>query len=478
MNIPCKKTKIVATIGPVSRSSGVIEKFIRRGVNVFRLNFSHGSHDEHAEVIRKIRNISGRLQEHCCILADLQGPKIRTGKTLDGGRVTLKKGASVTVSGRKAACTEKVIYINYPAMYSEMAVGQLLLLNDGTVRLRVTSVHKRDRLLQCRVLNTGSYSSNKGVNLPDTRLNVPSITKKDREDLRFALAQDINFVALSFVRKADDMRGLVRLVNRANKGVECIAKIERPEALENFSDILDACDGIMVARGDLGVETSPYNISIIQKDAIAEANRQGKIVIVATQMLESMVHHPVPTRAETTDVANAILDGTDAVMLSGETAAGEYPVQTIEVMNKIATATEASSYYPRDFVNLNLKERYPPHSLCEAAGWASRDLGDVPVVVYTASGETARYLSKIRNQSCILAFTPYQHVAQKLALSWNITSFVLGIGNDLVVLQRKAEAILLNKKMAKKGELLLIVCGGSLAAGATNLLKVKKVGEE
>lgn len=477
MKIPNKKTKILATTGPSSNSSRTIKSMLLSGANCFRLNFSHGTHEEHESVIKIIRSVGEKLSIHVGILADLQGPKIRTGKTPDNTPVILKKGSIVELTPRKTLCTEKEIYIDYPTLADEILEKQFILINDGAIRLHVLRIDKKNDSVICRVLNTGSYVSHKGVNFPNTELRIPSLTKKDRSDLHFILTQDINFVALSFVRQAKDINTLSRIVRKQRKDIKIIAKIEKPEALHYLPAIIDACDGIMIARGDLGVETSPFKIPVLQKNFIAETNKRGKIVIVATQMLESMVKCPIPTRAELTDVANAIFDGTDAVMLSGETATGDYPVESVDTMTKIAQVTEESIYYPRQLVDLSLKKAYPPHAICEAAQWASRDLGNVPVLVFTASGETALYLAKTRNQSRIFAFTPYEHVACMLSLAWNTASFVLELENDITLLQQKAESILIKAGLVKKKDIILVVSGTKGAKGATNFLRVKQVGK-
>ena len=477
MNIPYKKTKILVTIGPASRSPHVIEKLIRRGANCFRINFSHGTHEEHETAIKTIRSIAYKLGLHPAILADLQGPKIRTSITRGNATVKLSKGSIVNLTAGKNLCTDKEIYIDYPSLLTDISEGQRILINDGAIRLQVCALDMEKGCINCKVLNTGVYSSNKGVNFPDAHLRVSSLTKKDRNDLNFILTQDVNYIALSFVRRAEDVTKLVRLVNRKRKDIKVISKIEKPEAVDQIPDILDACDGIMIARGDLGVEISPYHIAVLQKNFITEANRSAKIAIVATHMLESMIKHPLPTRDEATDVANAILDGADAVMLSGETAIGKYPVESVDTMTSIARITEKSAYFPRQIVDLSIRKVHPPYSICEAAGWASRDLGDVPVVVFTASGDTALYLAKIRNQSRIFAFSPYKHVACMLSLGWNITPFVLPFEKDLAVLQKKSEATLQKAKLVKKGQLLLMVCGTTASEGATNFVRVKRLGE-
>lgn len=476
MIVPSKKTKIVATLGPASASSTMIERLIRAGVNVFRLNFSHGSHEAHAESARRVREAARKLGRRVALLVDLQGPKIRTGATEGDREVVLEKGAVVVVTGRRARCDATTIHIDYPALAEEIAVGQRVLLNDGEVALEAIGVESSAGEIRCRVLNGGSYSSHKGVNLPGVSLSIASFTAKDRADARFALSFRPSYIALSFVRRAADLEPLRRLVRRGGQDTRIIAKIEKPEAAENIEEILEVCDGIMVARGDLGVETSLSLVPIEQKRLVEAANRAGKLVIVATQMLESMITHPRPTRAESADVSNAILDGSDAIMLSGETAVGSYPVEAVDMMSRIALATEASGYFPRDVVDLRLRKRYPPESLCEAAAWASRDLGDVPVLVFTVSGATAFYLAKVRSYAPIFAFSPSEQVADALSLCWNTTSFVLPIRTHLDELIDDAESLLLGRRLIKRGDLLVIVCGTTPARGATNLLRVKEVG--
>ncbi|MEI6808924.1 MAG: pyruvate kinase, partial [bacterium] len=321
------------------------------------------------------------------------------------------------------------------------------------------------------------YSSHKGVNFPNARLKVPSMTAKDRRDLRFILTQPVDYIALSFVRAAHDLKALNSAIFRAGKRIKTIAKIEKPEAAADIERILDACDGIMVARGDLGVETSPYEVPQLQKDLVLKGNRKGKLVIVATQMLESMIEHPLPTRAESTDVANAILDGTDACMLSGETAVGAYPVESVRTMTRIAQAIETSSYFGSgEPVNLNLKDHSGPHSVCEAASWASRDLGGVPVLVFTMSGDTALYMAKIRNQSPIIAISPHPEVVSMLSLAWNVRAFYVPFERDVVSLQRRAESFLVRKGILRKKQQIVVLCGTMPVRGATNFMRVKEVG--
>jgi pyruvate kinase len=472
-----KKAKIIATIGPASRSQKIIEGLIECGVNVFRLNFSHGTHEDHAKTIGLIQAAAKKTNTFPGILADLQGPKIRTGSTQDDKRVTLKEGSSVILTTKKVLCTDSIISIDYQGILNDIYLGEQILINDGAISLRVEKICKEAKEAHCKVLTTGDYSSHKGVNFPNARLHVPSFTPKDKKDLSFVLKQDIQFVALSFVRQKSDVVPLESIIKKSGNQMKIIVKIEKPEAEKNLEEILDICDGIMVARGDLGIETSPYVVPLLQKGMISHANKRGKIVIVATQMLESMIEHALPTRAESTDVANAVIDGTDALMLSGETAVGKYPILAVDTMAKIAITTEKSAYCSKEIHDLNLKPRTASRAMCEAAAWASKELNNIPVLVFTFSGETAFYLSKIRNQSPIFAFSPSQQIVSQLALAWNTQAFNLPFNNNLPQLQQLAEAILLSQKLVRRNDLILVISGTTPVKGATNFLRVKKVGE-
>jgi pyruvate kinase len=473
-----KKTKIIATVGPASRSQNVIEELLCNGVNVFRLNFSHGSHEDHENSIRIIADAAKKLKVFPGILADLQGPKIRTGRTKADKAITLQAGAEVVLTTKKIECTESMLCIDFPGILNDISVGEEILINDGAIRLKIESIHKAQKQASCRVLTTGVYSSQKGVNFPNAKLSVPSFTAKDKIDLAFILTQNVQFVALSFVRRKADILPLASIIKKSGKHIKLIIKIEKPEAEKNLEEILDVCDGIMVARGDLGIETSPYVVPLLQKHMIKHANKKGKIVIVATQMLESMIEHAIPTRAESTDVANAIIDDTDALMLSGETAVGKYPGLTVDTMAKIALMTEHSSYLNKDIRDLSLKPRLTSNAMCEAAAWASKDLNNIPVLVFTMSGDTALSLSKIRTQAPIYAFSPSMQVVCQCALFWNTEGFYLPFNKNIVELQKQAEEILVSRRLVKKGELVLVISGTTQVKGATNFVRVKKVGEE
>jgi pyruvate kinase len=472
-----KKTKIVATIGPASSSQNVIETLIESGADVFRLNFSHGTHEDHLKTIGYIRGAAKKMNTVPGILADLQGPKIRTGLTQDDKPVLLKEGARIVLTTKKTLCTDSVLSIDYPGILQDIFIGENILINDGAVSLRVQEVRKKEKSAVCKVLTTGKYSSHKGVNFPNTKLHVPSFTEKDKSDLDFVLKQDIQFIALSFVRQKSDIIPLASIIKKSGKQIKIIVKIEKPEAEKNLEEIFDVCDGIMVARGDLGIETSPYIVPLLQKSMVARANKRGKIVIVATQMLESMIENSLPTRAESTDVANAIIDGADGLMLSGETAVGKYPESSVNTMTQIALLTEKSGYVSKTFIDLNLKPRMASHALCEAAAWASKELNTIPVLVFTFSGDTAFYLSKIRNQSNIFAFSPSQQVVAQLSVAWNTRGFLLPFNENLIELQRQAESILIHEKLVRKGEQVIVISGTTPVKGATNLVRVKKIGE-
>jgi pyruvate kinase len=477
MNAFDKRVKIVATIGPASRSEKGIRELIENGVNVFRLNFSHGDHDAHRGTIRIVRKVAAALHCEVALLADLQGPKIRTRST-DGNRtVVVPAGSKVLITAKKVVCDESIIAVDYGKLATEVGIGQQIMINDGAIRLRVTGKEKNGDL-HASVLAGGEYSSHKGVNFPDVELSIPSLTRKDRRDLEFILGEDIQYIALSFVRKAQDVFLLRRIVEKQRKDVRIIAKIEKPEAARAIDSILQQADGIMVARGDLGVEATPFVVPIIQKELILKANAAAKLVIVATQMLESMIEHPLPTRAESTDVANAIIDGTDAIMLSGETAVGRFPGLTVETMVHIVQETEKSRFVSHDMVDLIYTSRTASNALCEAAVWAGRDLGGIPLCVFTISGTTALYLSKLQYESPIIAFSPEPQVVKMLALAWNITALSLPFITDIEKLHTNGEAQLLAKKWVKRGDYIGIISGTNSVRGATNTFRIRKVGGE
>ncbi len=473
-----KKTRIVATLGPASSNPSTIRALIEAGVNVFRFNFSHGDHVTHRKNLESVYAVSAEMGVYPALLADLQGPKIRTGVTENGGAIKLESGSKVTLTGKQIPCTDKVISIDHPSLAREIASGQQISINDGLVRLKADEVFPDKGEVICTVVDGGVFSSHKGVNFPDVRLSIPSVTEKDKRDLELILENRFQFIALSFVRSAEDLLELRSIVEKKRSDIRLIAKIEKPEAAQNIEAIMEVCDGIMVARGDLGVEAFPYTVPVMQKDLIFKANKRAKSVIVATQMLESMISNPLPTRAESTDVANAIFDGTDAVMLSGETAMGSYPVEAVGMMSKISQAAENSAYYHREIQDLSIKNCYPPHALCEAAAHASKDLGSIPVIVITVSGDTAFYLSKIRCQAPIFAFSPNEQVVRQLALSWNVHAFPLDFGDgEITAILQRAEKLLLEMQLLADQQLIAVLAGSTPLKGATTFLRIKRTGE-
>ncbi len=477
MVIHQKKVKTIATIGPSSSSEDMIEKLIRNGVNCFRLNFSHGLHQDHKSAVTRIRNISRKLQTETAIAADLQGPKIRTQSTPNNESITLTAGEQVRITSEKVTCTSSVIAIDYPSIASEIEIGQQILINDGAIRLEImTKLDSGD--LIAKVITGGEYSSHKGVNFPNIKLSVPSLTEKDINDLELILDLDIQYIALSFVRNAGDVKLLREIVDRKRPDIKIISKIEKPEAADCIAEILKHSDGIMVARGDLGVEMTPYVVPIIQKDLIQKANASGKIVIVATQMLESMIHQKIPTRAEATDVANAIIDGADAIMLSGETAIGSNPDEAVLTMTRIAQVTEQSNYIPRVMQVIPTLDHYPPHAICEAAVLAGQDLNGIPLCVFTMSGETALYLAKRRYQGPVYAFSPDWHAVKALSIAWNTTAFHLPFAQTITQLHHDGESLLLQNGLVKQGDLIGIISGATGECGATDSFRIKKVGRE
>ncbi len=478
MNLTHKRTRIVATLGPASREIEVIKQLLQAGADVFRINFSHGTLTEHQQTLRHIQAARDELGCFPGTIADLQGPKIRTGRTRDDRPVLLQAGNCVTLTCNRQLCDEKTIFIDHKPLISSLRKGQRVLLNDGAVALKVIKTDDRSCTIQAEVLNTGYYGSHKGVNVPDLQLPIPSLTRKDLHDLQFILQTDIPFIALSFVRTAADVLALKRRIHRSGRSLNVLAKIEKPEAVDHIQEILEVADGIMVARGDLGIELSLQQLPVVQKDLINAANEREKLVIVATQMLESMIANPLPTRAECADVANAILDGADAVMLSGETAVGRYPIESVQMMRQIALSTEQSDYYPTLPLDRSSSDRPVVHALCEAAAWASCDLHHVPALVFTLSGDTALILAKIRYYAPIYAFTPSPKTATMLSLNWNTRVFLLPFNEDYPALEQAAFDILRRQGLTSENDYFLTLSGTTTIRGGTNILRIVCVNKE
>lgn len=467
-----RKTKIVATIGPASSSAKMLQKLLLAGVDIFRLNFSHGDNSEKKELIGRIRDVSGRMGRDVGILADLQGPKIRTGKMKDNSMMLIK-GEEVTITTADILGEKGVIPTIYTELPRDVRSGSRILLDDGLLELKVITVKGEEVL--CQVVTGGELKNNKGINLPGVKVSAPSLTEKDRKDLYFCLGESIDFIALSFVRTAEDVEDLKRLISASGRQVPIVAKIEKPEALRNFTKILKVADAIMVARGDLGVEVQAEKVPVYQKKIIEACNQAGKPVITATQMLDSMIKNPRPTRAETSDVANAIIDGTDAVMLSGETASGDYPLEAVETMAKVAVDIEQSGFMRHPLYGGELS-RGISEAVAESACSAAASLNAKAIVVFTQSGRTAGLISYFRPTIPIIAFTNSAEIRRRLSLFWGVRCTEIGIMENTDQQIFEVEKILLSSGFRKE-DLIVITMGTPIETrGSTNLMKVHSLG--
>ncbi len=477
-----RHTKIVCTIGPASSSEERIEQLICAGMNVARLNFSHGTQNDHAIVIERIRSISARLGCAVAILQDLQGPKIRTGQLKDGQPVMLVDGAECTITTRPIVGDADMFSTTYQPLPHDVKVGDRILLDDGLLELRVLSYNETE--VCCQVVHGGLLKEHKGINLPGVAVSAPALTEKDRDDLKFGVFHKVDFVALSFVRKPEDVVEAKQLIKQyqaeltvgkqAQISIPLIAKLEKPEAVAHLDEILDVVDGVMVARGDLGVEMAPEKVPLIQKRIINRCNDLGLPVITATQMLESMITNPRPTRAEASDVANAILDGTDAVMLSGETAAGAYPIEAVQMMVRIALETESGNRTARQ---PQCKRLTQAHAVSHAARALAEEASVQAIVVFTRSGASAHLISKDRPRTPILAYTPSERVYHELALWWGIWPHILPMQGTTEELISIVDKRLLDDQLQKPGDHVVIMGGLPVASHArTNFVKLHRVG--
>ena len=469
-----RKTKIVCTIGPASKSRKTIESLAKAGMNVVRLNFSYGKFSEHEQVIRDVRAVSRTLNLPIAILLDLPGPKIRTG-SLENGKVTLKEDSTFSLVKDNVRGNEQQVSVNYPVFFNDVKAGNSIFINDGAIQLKVTSATKNK--LQCKVIVGGVLTENKGVNLPGIKLNMPSTINTNLEQMAFGIEQGVDFFALSFVRSADDIAERRRFLQKMGSNIPLIAKVEKHEAVNKIDEIVREADGVMVARGDLGIEMPLAEVPLIQKSIIRKCNNLGKPVIVATQMLESMINMARPTRAEVSDVANAIFDGADAVMLSGETAAGKYPVQAAEMMAKIATETEGALPYEQWLIE---KRRHAPAQTDDAISYAacaiSQQIGARCIVAYTRTGSTALRVSKYRPKATILAITPDERIFRRLALSWGVEPYLAKAPRNVDVLFQEAAKISVKTNLAKSGDLIAITAGIPMGVtGSTNIIKVHRI---
>ena len=418
-----RRTKIVATIGPATQKPEVLRSLIEAGATTLRLNFSHGTHEDHQRSVRLIRQVSFELNQPVGILQDLQGPKIRLGRFEDGS-IHLNKGDEFTLTSRAVPGTSRMSSVTYEPLAQEVPNGATILLDDGKVEMKVEAIDPEQGDLHCRVVVGGVLSNNKGVNFPGVYLSIKALTDKDKKDLLFGLDQGVDWVALSFVRNPQDVLEIKELIANAGKRVPVIVKIEKHEAIEQMDAILSLSDGVMVARGDLGVELPPEEVPILQKRLINTANRLGIPVITATQMLDSMVNNPRPTRAEVSDIANAILDGTDAVMLSNETAVGKHPVEAVATMAKVALRTEQENF-GHDAQDMVGSPRSIPNAISQAVARIASQLNASAIMTLTKSGATARNVSKFRPKTPILAVTPHVAVSRQLQLVWGVRPLVV-----------------------------------------------------
>ena len=480
-----RRTKIVATVGPACNDTETLRKMILAGANTFRLNFSHGTHADHQRSIRLIRQTENKLNQPIGILQDLQGPKIRLGKFecnapkgeegKGKGHIYLQEGEPYILTSREVECDQKISFVSCEGvdLSQEVPLNSTILLDDGRVEMKVKEIDQEKKELHCRVIVGGKLSSHKGVNFPGVYLPVKALTKKDRKDLVFGLDQRVDWVALSFVRNPQDVLEIKDLIANAGKSVPVIAKIEKHEAIEQMEEVLSLCDGVMVARGDLGVELPAEDVPILQKRLIKTANRLGIPIITATQMLDSMATNPRPTRAEVSDVANAILDGTDAVMLSNETAVGKYPVQAVKTMAKIAQRIEQeqeSVWHP------HINRPDIPNAIAGAVSQIAKGLKASAIITLTKSGSTARNVSKFRPQTPILAVTPHVNVSRQLQLVWGVKPLLILDLPGITKVFQAAINVAQEKNLLQDGNLVVMTAGTRQGvSGSTDLIKVEIV---
>jgi pyruvate kinase len=470
-----RRTKIVATIGPATSSPEMLKAIIEAGATTLRLNFSHGTHADHQRSIRLIRQTAFELNRPVAILQDLQGPKIRLGR-FENGSIILAKGDRFILTNRPIEGTQEISCVTYNYLAEEVPVGANILLDDGKVEMVVEEINREKGDLHCRVTVPGKLSNNKGVNFPGVYLSIKAMTDKDREDLMFGLDQGVDWVALSFVRNPQDIIEIKELISSAGKSVPVVAKIEKHEAIEQMEAVLSLCDGVMVARGDLGVELPAEDVPVLQKRLIATANRLGIPIITATQMLDSMVSNPRPTRAEVSDVANAILDGTDAVMLSNETAVGSFPVEAVATMARIAERIEQEETLNTNSRLSRDNRRSIPNAISQAVGQIAENLGAAAIMTLTQSGATARNVSKFRPKTPILAITPHVNVARQLQMVWGVRPLlVLELPSTGQTFQA-AINVAQEKNLLSEGDLVVMTAGTLQGvSGSTDLIKVEVV---
>jgi pyruvate kinase len=471
-----RRAKIVATLGPASSTEDVFRRLVRAGLDVARLNFSHGSHEQKAELIAMVRKVALEEDKPICILADLQGPKIRTGTLVGHVPVRLEEGKQLTITPEQIEGTAERVSTVFTTLAENLKPGDQILLSDGLIELRVVELRGADVVTE--IINGGLLGEKKGINLPGIAVKVPSLTEKDEEDLEFALAQGVDLVAVSFVQTAHDVRYVKKRVAQLKSDAWVIAKLEKPQAVDHLDSILEAADGIMVARGDLGVEVPPEKVPAIQKHLIKRAGDYRKPVITATQMLESMIENPRPTRAEASDVANAIYDGTDAVMLSAESAAGKYPVESVAMMSKIVMESENHMrQQPKAPVIGQRRSLSIPETICECMAHSAQDMDLAAIAIFTESGNTARLLSKYRPEAPIFALSPFVQVVHRMMLLWGTYPIQCERFTGTDTLVEMAEEILERKGYVEPQQVVGIVAGTATKSGATNFMRLHLIGD-
>ncbi len=479
---PSKRTKIVCTIGPTSNTDKKIRALLKSGMNVARLNFSHGTHKEHAAVIKRLRAAAADMDVPLAILQDLQGPKIRVGELPKEG-VKLEHGSKIIFTTGKSSIASMRLPVTYNKLHTDVKAGERILLDDGLLSVRIMSVKGKD--IVCKVVDGGLLMSHKGLNLPNTKLSVSAITEKDINDAKFGVAQHVDWVALSFVRTAKEIYLLRKIIEMARAElsvshhqefpIRLIAKIEKPEGVKNIGEIIEAADGIMVARGDLGIEMPAEDVPLIQKRLISLSRAAARPVVVATQMLDSMIRNPRPTRAEVSDVANAVIDHTDAVMLSGETANGKYPVESVHMMSKVIEETERSKYDDLA-MSLDVSAESINESISEVANILARGVKAKLILVASMSGDMARLVSRYRPELLIVAITSNERVERQLSLSWGVLSFCLPRCSTVKEFVDRSIKFLKKKRLIKKGEKIVVIAGESIGLNdSANLVEIRTI---
>ncbi|MFH0900448.1 MAG: pyruvate kinase [Pseudomonadota bacterium] len=469
-----RRTKIVCTLGPATATAEAVGALIDAGMDVARLNFSHGSYEVHQRMLDIVRGEARKRGRPVAVLQDLQGPKIRVG-TFRDGYAELAPGSPFTITTREVVGDRHVVSTSYRDLPKDVRPGDKIFLDDGYLQLEVKEASGEN--VKTQVVVGGVLKNKKGINLPGVSVSAPALTEKDRADLAFGIQAGVDYIAISFVRSPEDVREAIRLARCGSDRVPVIAKIERPEAVSRLPELVDAADGVMIARGDLGVELGPEKVPLVQKHAITCTNARGKVVITATQMLESMMENPRPTRAESSDVANAVLDGSDALMLSGETAVGRYPIEAVQTMARIIEEIEQSAFFRNHLASQQLDLPHPTNAIAHAAVIAARQMGIGIIALFSVSGGAARLISDYRPEAGIVAFTTNEVICRRLALYWGVVPLLIAPSTTTEEMIGRIEYELLLRGLARSGELVVITMGVPLGAGVpTNLLKIHQLG--